>query len=339
MASIDPDPAFRRPWRRRVCGAGPGCGRVALVAVLLLAVVPVVPAAERFEVRVVAETDTASHAALLAAMRRAVGDEHGERIGLQVQTAAEYARAAAGPGPAPKLVVTVGVSAGEVVLQTRPPGPVLCAFLPRAAYDTLRERQPVREMPARTTALYVDQPPVRQLQLLRLALPQARQVGVVLGADSQRDEPLLRDAAAAVGVGLEVERIGAEHELVEAVRRVLGRADALLAVPDRLVFNRHTAQNVLLSAWRRGKPVMGYSHAYVDAGALLAVFSTPEQIGRQLGETLAALAASPRLLPAPQYPRYYSVSVNARVARSLGLRLPPAEWLAQRLTEAEDSGP
>ncbi len=339
MASIDPDPAYRHRWRRRVRGAGPGRGLAGLVAVLLLAVVPIVPAAERFEVRVVAEPDLAPQAALLAAMHRVLGNGHDRRIGVQVQTAAEYARSAAGPGPAPQLVVTVGVNASEAVLQARPQAPVLCAFLPRAAFDALRERQRGRRSPAPVTALYVDQPALRQLRLLRVALPQVRQVGVVLGPDSQRDEPLLREAATVAGLVLEAERIGAERELVAAVRRVLERADALLAVPDRLVFNRHTAQNVLLAGWRRGKPVMGYSGAYVEAGALLAVFSTPAQIGRQLGETIAALAATPQALPAPQYPHYYSIDVNARVARSLGLRLPPAEWLAQRLAEAEDSGP
>ncbi len=340
MASTDPDPAFRRP--RRYCvrgGTGPARGLAMLVAALLLVGAPVMPAAERFEIRVVAEPGSTPHEALLRAMRAALGDEHGARVGVQVQTAAEYARSGVGPGPRPPLVVSVGAAACEAVLQPRLRAPVLCALVPRAAYDALRGRHDGRNTTAPTTALYIDQPPLRQLQLLRLALPQARQAGVVLGPDSQQDEPLLHDAATVVGLGLEVEHIRAEHDLVAAVRRVLGRADVLLAVPDRLVFNSHTAQNVLLAAWRRGKPVMGYSGAYVEAGALLAVFSTPEQIGRQLGETLLALAAAPQPLPAPQYPRYYSVDVNARVARSLGLRLPPAEWLAQRLAEAEDSGP
>lgn len=337
MASTDPDPALRRPWRCRMRRAAPGRGLTVAVAALLLVWAPVTPAAERFEVRLVAEPESAPHEALLAAMRRALGDEHGARVSVQIQTVAEFARAAAGPGPRPPLVVSVGVGACEAVLATRLPVPVLCALVPRAAFDALRERQRDRLSPV--TALYVDQPPLRQLRLLRVALPQVRQIGVVFGPDSGRDEPLVREAATATGLGLEADRIGAERELVGAVRRVLERSDALLAVPDRLVFNRHTAQNVLLAAWRRGKPVIGFSDAYVSAGALLAVFSTPEQVGRQLGETLAALAAAPHALPAPQYPRYYTVEVNARVARALGLRLPPGEWLAQQLAEAEDSGP
>lgn len=334
MAAIDPDPATRRSPLR---GHGAGAGR-ALAALLLIAAAPLVWGAERFEVRVVAEPESVPQAALLAAMRHVLGDGHGPGIGLQVQAPADYALTA-DARPAAQLVVTVGVSASETVLRTPPAGPVLCAFLPRATFDALRERQRGRPASAPVTALYVDQPPLRQLRLLRVALPQAQQVGVVFGPDSGRDEPMVHEAAVVTGLRLEAERIGAERELVGAVRRVLERADALLAVPDRLVFNRHTAQNVLLAAWRRGKPVIGYSGAYVEAGALLAVFSTPEQIGRQLGETLAALAVAPHALPAPQYPRYYTVDVNARVARALGLRLPPGEWLAQQLAEAEDSGP
>lgn len=333
MAPIDPEPALRPRCRR-----GTGYGPLHLAFALWLVAVPAFGAGERFDVRVVADAEQAPQEALLAAMRSAIGDERTGRIELRVGTVVEYARLAAARGPAPQLVVTVGVSACKAVLEVSPPAAVLCAFLPRASYDALRGPQRSGGA-ARTTALYVDQPAPRQLRLLRLALPQARQVGIVLGPDSRREETRLREAAAVAGIGLDAERIHAEHELVPAVRRVLERADALLAVPDRLVFNRHTAQNVLLAAWRRGKPVMGYSGAYVDAGALLAVFSTPEQVGRQLGETVAALAAAPQALPEPQYPRYYSVSVNARAARSLGLRLPPPEWLAQRLAEVEDNGP
>jgi hypothetical protein len=71
----------------------------------------------------------------------------------------------------------------------------------------------------------------------------------------------------------------------------------------------------------------------VSAGALLAVFSTPAQIGRQLGEELVALAEESGPLPPPRHPRYFSVEVNARVARSLGLTVPSAAVLERRLGE------
>ncbi len=111
-------------------------------------------------------------------------------------------------------------------------------------------------------------------------------------------------------------------------------ADVLLAVPDPLVFNRHTAQSVLLTTYRLSKPVAAYSRTYVTAGALFSVYSTPAQIGRQIGEELLAMQDSPgRPLPAPGYPRYFSVEINERVARSLGIEPGQAEDLRRRLSE------
>src|SRR4030065_2385532 len=124
----------------------------------------------------------------------------------------------------------------------------------------------------------------RQLRLIRLALPGRTRVGMVLGPDSQKSERELRRAATVAGIVPRMEQISDEKQLVGALHRVLDDADVLLAVPDALVFNRHTAQSMLLTTYRLGKPVAGYSRAYVTAGALFAVYSTPSQIGRHIGE-------------------------------------------------------
>jgi hypothetical protein len=55
--------------------------------------------------------------------------------------------------------------------------------------------------------------------------------------------------------------------------------DALLAVPDPLVFNSQTAANILAAAYRRRIPLIGFSPAYTRAGALVSLYSTPDQIG------------------------------------------------------------
>lgn len=325
MAVIDPDPVR---LRRRVAALG--------ALLWLAAAMPL--SAEGFEVRVVASTGTATHEALLAAMRDALGAPGRAALVLRVQSPEDYRRTAAATGPVPDLVVSIGAVAAEAVARTPPPAPVLFAFVPHPLYERLREHHArTATMPA--SALYLDQPPRRQLRLLRLALPQLRRVGVVLGPDSQREAGPLGVAAAGAGLVLEIETVREERELVTALQRLLGRVDALLAVPDRVASSRHAVPAVLLTAYRHGKPVMGYSAAYVGAGALLAVYSTPEQLGRQLAELLAAMAVNGVPLPPPQYPRYFSVEVNARVARALGLAVAPAPQLAQRLAEAEDSGP
>jgi ABC-type uncharacterized transport system substrate-binding protein len=108
----------------------------------------------------------------------------------------------------------------------------------------------------------------------------------------------------------------------------------LLALPDASIFNAGTIHNILLSALRARQPLIGFSEAYVRAGAVAAVYSMPRHVGRQAGEIAArALAGAP--LPPPQYPRAFSVSVNHTVARALGLAVEEEGAIASRLQRME----
>jgi ABC-type uncharacterized transport system substrate-binding protein len=80
-------------------------------------------------------------------------------------------------------------------------------------------------------------------------------------------------------------------------------------------------------------PVIGFSPAYVKAGALVAVHSTPAQLARQVNEILQRLSVNPTL-PAPQHPEYFSIAVNAHVARSLEIPLENEEAVATKLRGA-----
>jgi len=60
-------------------------------------------------------------------------------------------------------------------------------------------------------------------------------------------------------------------------------SDVLLAVPDSEIYNSNSIRNILLSSYRRGIPLVGFSQAYVKAGALCAIFSTPEQLAATSG--------------------------------------------------------
>jgi len=296
------------------------------------------PAMAVSDVLVVLTEGSAAQSEVLASMRAGLSEALDRKVTLRTITTADVADLAAQAGPRrlPDLVVTVGTDAARVVLAQQFPVPVYCTFLPEAAYDALLPTPTPGTAAdrARHSALYIDQPFIRQMQLLHLALPQRTRIGVVLGPESRESEPALQRAAAAAGLMLRVEEITEEKQLIQALYRVMEEADVLLAVPDPLVFNRHTAQDVLLTTYRLGKPVAGYSRAYVSAGALLAVYSTPAQIGRQVGETLRALSDRPgRSLPTPQHPRYFSVEVNERVARSLGLNVENADVLVRKLAE------
>jgi ABC-type uncharacterized transport system substrate-binding protein len=307
---------------------------LALLAALMLAA----PAAHAAlapvaEVLVVLSREHDSYTKVVEAMRAAFA-EHDSLAPARITavTLEQYRSDPAGARRA-ALVVTVGTQAARELNAAHPGAPMLHTLIPRQTFLQL-------DIGARESAIYLDQPFTRQLELVHAALPKARRIGAVLGPTSQSLQGELAAAARAQGFRLDIERIATTDELLTALNRALEDNDALLSVADPAVFNSSTVHHVLLTTYRYQIPVIGLSRTYVEAGALLAVYSTPEQIGRQLGELVATLAGKGRWTPPPpQYPRYYSVAVNDRVATSLGLRIEPEEQLLRRLQAGTGNAP
>jgi putative tryptophan/tyrosine transport system substrate-binding protein len=118
------------------------------------------------------------------------------------------------------------------------------------------------------------------------------------------------------------------------MQQIMSRPAVLLAVPDREIFNSHTIQNILLTSYRQRSPVVGFSPAYVRAGALLALYATPSQIGKQAADAIASVLDGGRL-PPPSHSHEYEVGVNLTVARSLGIHPRSAETIKSALSRRE----
>ena len=229
------------------------------------------------------------------------------------------------------LVVPVGVRAIEAVAGLKLHAPIFSVLAPKSAIDQIAKNHPALE-PRTFSALYLDQPAVRRMALIRHALPGRKRVGVLFGPESSDAVRALQAAAREQGLQLETERVASAEALLPALKRVLAESDTLLVLPDAQITNKNTAQSILLTSYRAQDPVVAYSKSYVNAGALAAVYSTPAQIGQQAAEFLVQLVqAKTLMLPPPQYPKYFTVSVNYQVARSLGLTIEDEATLLQRI--------
>ena len=258
-----------------------------------------------------------------------------QRTGTPVELVARpWRELQAGAGPLPRLIVAVGVGALRGLTETESKVPLVATLVPRAAYQRIADSAVRGGRPL--SAVWLDQPVVRQLDLLRLALPARHRIGVLLGPESRPLEAELARAAAERNLEIAAQRVDAAEQLPAALHRVLDDSDVLLALPDPQIYNGATIQNVLTSAYRQRLPLTGFSPAYVKAGAMLAIYSTPVQVGTQTGEIVrAALAGRP--LPAAQGPRLFVVGLNLDVARSLGIAVEAdaaARWTEQLRREA-----
>ena len=228
------------------------------------------------------------------------------------------------------LIVAIGSVAARLAHATPRTQPVLDILIPRLLYEQLAPVSSAR------SALYIDQPFKRQLNLCRLIMPDLRQLAVLYGPTSQDSDSDLRRAAERSDISLRTQHVTAGTNPNAALDQVLGNSQLLLALPDPEVFNRYTVAGLLLTAYHHAVPIIGFSAAYVKAGALAAVYSTPEQIGLDAADmVLAARTEAGWTLPAPRYPTDYKVAVNRQVGRSLNLKLPDDDDLQRALAEQE----
>lgn len=240
----------------------------------------------------------------------------------------------------PDLIVTVGVAALDGVLDRLSRAgadwsrvPVLASLVPQSIYEARLAAGPVVHRPI--SAVILDQPSSRQMALVRCALPDRQRVGVLVGAQTR---PLLRTlekAATANGLRLVAASVpNAPENLYPALRGVLEEADIVLALPEPAIYNGGTLQNILLTTYRARVPLIAFSPAYVKAGAVLALYSTPTQVARRVAEIVRDWQAG-HGLPPVQMPREFTVMVNAKVAASLGLKIDEPEAIADDLRRLE----
>ena len=220
----------------------------------------------------------------------------------------------------PKLFVALGAEAAQALAKAEPRAPVLCTLLPRSSFERILQSSG-RKPSSQFSAIYLDQPLGRQLELIRLALPAARRIGVLWGTESQSQAAALKTQVQARGLELVEASIERDASVFSGLKRVLEDADVLLAIPDPHVYNGSSIQNILLASFRAKVPLVAFSPAYVRAGALLAVHVTPAQMGTQAALIARGVLQGKALSATPLYSQDFSVTVNDHVARSLGLTL------------------
>ena len=270
-----------------------------------------------------------AHQEAMAALVEALGPEFGPGD-IEVRDTGKLEGIGLGEA---RVIVTIGTQAAKAVAARRTTAAVLHTLLPRETFEALA----APPNGAKPSAIYLDQPEQRLLALLATALPGQSRIALLSGPSSEQRIKRMTTAAGEVRLQVAVERVEHERDIYPALERLLRDSPILVAQPDSLVFNSYTIQNILLTSYRNRAPLIGFSPAYVRAGALLALYSTPAQIGRQAAAAARATLAG-RGLPPPQGPREFEVASNPVVARALGIVLPSPEEITARLREREPTG-
>jgi len=229
-----------------------------------------------------------------------------------------------------QILIAVGSSAMLATAQKPPAIPVLNVLVPQSSYLKAVKQNNRPLDTRRFSAIFVDQSWSRQFGLINVSMPSHPRVGILLGKESVEIIPALQSAAKESDIALNIETVAEDADLLNALHKLLAISDAILAVPDARIYNRNNISSILLTSYRQQIPLFGFSASYVKAGALAAVYSLPSQISQQVAEIIATLPPNGNL-PAPQFPKYFSVTTNPQVARSLNIWIAPEPELQYKL--------
>jgi putative ABC transport system substrate-binding protein len=177
-----------------------------------------------------------------------------------------------------------------------------------------------------TTSLSTDLS-VKQLELLKEAIPQAARIAVLWNPVNPWHRLALKEAeGAARSLAVQLHNVGvrAPEELEAAFAAMTKeRTDAVLVLSDPMTFF-HRARIADLAV-RRGLPTMHGVRGYVDAGGLMSYWAYQADLYRRAASYVDRIlrGAKPGDLPIEQ-PTRFELVINLKTAKVLGLTIPPA---------------
>ncbi len=177
-----------------------------------------------------------------------------------------------------------------------------------------------------TTVISMDCPHAAQVAFISSALPKVRRLGVLYRSDTARGKKAVDGMRAALPSGWTIEAIAVDKEasISDAITRMFDlKIDLVWTYPDSSLYDVATIKTLLLESLRQTVPVFGFSPAFVRAGAIIGVGTTPTDQGRQAAATFRPAPGNggdgdDRVIP-PDMRTY----VNTVVAERLDIVLPP----------------
>lgn len=235
------------------------------------------------------------------------------RFDLKIHSLSEYRQRKSTNASDHGMVLAAGRESCAYTAKELQTPKVLCVLLSRQAFDEIQYQRD--EASTRIFgAIVLDQPLSRQVKIAHAVFPSLQKFGVLSSEMSQQRDIDQDDWS------LTVNTFNEDQEVVPQIVQAISDKDALVAVPDRNVYSTESLRSVLLTAFGYAKPVIGYSRAYVRAGALITTFTTPAQMFRQASEILNGDIANQIIEDNSVFePRYFSIAHNPSIAKSLGL--------------------
>jgi hypothetical protein len=210
----------------------------------------------------------------------------------------------------PKLVVAIGINAWTRLAESSRAQTLLPALVLRADMKA--------ETRNHVDAVYADVPLTAIAERLREAFPGKSRLALIHRASHPAPEASVLAHVKQMGLELQVVDCTGPEKLLAVFGSLKGKVDFVLTEPDSELYNSATLKPLVLASLDKQLPIVGFSAAFVRAGALAGVYPDFRELGRQTGEMMLRVLAG-KGQHTDEGPRKVVIAVNDRIARLLGL--------------------
>jgi len=277
---------------------------------LIALIVPLLAAgglpASRAATVVVYESGVEAYEEALEGLASILGPNSFRAVDLQAPTA-EKDLVTALDGKDVRIVIAIGSRALAEVRARRAGSPLVATAVMRGG-----------EPETGTGRVDLEVPLAAELDAMRALWPGHARAGIIRRSSASRySAEALEARVRKEGFLPVVEDCDGPAHLLKAVAVLKGKVDFVLCFPDPDLYNAVTIKPLVLAALEDRLPLVGFSPAFVRAGAAVGIYADYREVGRQAAEMALHVArGEPR---ADEVPRKIRVGVNQRVTRLLGV--------------------
>lgn len=159
--------------------------------------------------------------------------------------------------------------------------------------------------------IYSDPSPKKQIALIKKYYIY-NSFTVMLSPLTYFMEDELKQTAKELEMEIHVLKLPSEYDINKALN-TLPKKHALLALPDRYIYNRHSLKNIIISTYRSDRPIFGFSKNMVKGGAVISHYSDVNDIVKQSIEIMKNIDRDRIRI----YSDFTKIEVNKAVVRSL----------------------
>jgi ABC-type uncharacterized transport system substrate-binding protein len=212
-----------------------------------------------------------------------------------------------------RVVIAVGSRALAGVRAHHPAEPVIAAMV----LDGSHEEPGLRRVD-------LDVHLTAQLAAMRSLWPGRTRAGIIRDpAQSRYAAAPLETLARKEGFSLMVIDCDGPAQLLKALAGFKGKVDFVLCLPDPDLYNAVTIKPLVIASLEQRLPLVGFSPAFVRAGAAAGIFPDYADVGRQSAEWALRLMRGEDRGTEKESPRKVRIAVNQRVTRLQGIEFRP----------------